>query len=287
MNNIGTWLSLIGLSVSLLSCLDHRGVPPDNQQRSRLKYRYEETGDLSAGTLVTTRYGFSYDTSGRLVEVGISTRLNSVPFSDPTSRSILPYDAGKKLQRETYVNADGNFSAYFTFEYDSLSRLDRVLSFGNTVEQTMTYDAEGRVNSRTFYTYRRGEVASTSLHSYTFDSRNNITIALITVWAEPGRGLSSSRYKVLTTFDQTPNPVYHLPTTTFGRQTFNTNSLYSANNAILETQLLTDQLTGDFPTDATIVTITHEREYKNGLLSKDTVKHPAFTTVFRYEYEPY
>ncbi len=204
MYNLRKPLLLTGLSISLLSCLDHRGFPPENDQRMRLKRRDREVLDSPR---YVSRLEVTYDLSGRLVEVHIAGSENNAPFI-PVYYTLLTYDGQGKLLKETYFDGPGNtgvkLAATYTYEYDSLNRVSRVLKNGNKIDQILTYDAQNRVSRRIAYSYQGDSLIGIGSDSYEFDSRNNIPTAY--------RITPPFRYKMLATFDQAPNPTYQLIT---------------------------------------------------------------------------
>nr|ARK11879.1 hypothetical protein A6C57_16935 [Fibrella sp. ES10-3-2-2] len=282
---------LLSLCGGLLSCLDHRGIAPIDEQRTRLKRRFIESISSDTGLPTVSSVEFSYDSLNRLVGVLVYDNEKNGP-STPILHSVLRYDAQGKLLDETYVDEPGglDYSRHYTYEYDSTNRIARVYDRNNVV-MVFTYDAQNRVTGRTTYTYNYGTYLGTVLALRTFelydlDAANNISLYRQTYVGVRGQGYSTFRRQIEATFDHYPNPTYHLPTMVV-YQLATVTRLFSANNPMVETQYETTELTGEFPAGSAKLVTTHDREYQNGLLVKDTVSHVFFTLVYRYEYEQY
>lgn len=275
MRTLFTPLLLLGLLISLVSCEDHRGFPPENAQRTRLKREYTRLAN-SSDTIYTGYTNFNYDESGRLISTDYFSRQSDGSFV-PKAGSGLTYDGQGRLLKE--ITLDLGTNTGYNFYYDGMNRVFKIQSdpnqFGWSVME-LTYDSQNRISGRTFAGYKaNGDVTFTSIETYEFDARNNIILYSQT-YTSPG---TSFRRRVEYTYDDGPNPLYKVPIIVYRSIPF----FNSPNNVIKETIKETSQLTGPFEPLTRNETSNFIKTYQNGLLFESTDN----TLARKYEYETY
>lgn len=268
MKQLFTPLFLLGLLVSLFSCQDHRGFPPQNSQRARIHREYSRLVNASDPTY-TSYTEFIYDASGRMISADNYVRQNGSTFTKSSS-TTLTYDAQGRLEKET-----GSWNFY----YDAMSRINKLEGDPSPSGQSvmlLTYDTQNRINGRTFTGYKAdGSILSNSIETYEFDERNNVIL-----WAQTytSSGMSFRR-RVEYTYDQGPNPLYLVPITIYRSiPLFN-----SPNNVIKEVVKETDSMTGPFEPLTRNETLNFVKTYQNGQLFESTDN----TLARQYKYENY
>lgn len=219
----------------------------------------------------------SYDAMNRIKGVSNFYRSGSGAYKR-VYRTLLIYDEQGKLTEESFIDEPGdndNYSGSYSYQYDAMNRLTSINDDNGTPFQSYTYDSQGRINSRTTFVYDGPTIISSSVETFELDAQNNISTNVATIQNSYG----SFRRKIVSSYDQVPNPLYNFPFTIWS------SGLLAAtpNTPMVQTVMETNQLTGAFEPLTSNQTYTITREYKDGLLIKTI--NPRFDqgTIFEYE----